>query len=475
MKTRIFIFFICLSIAFSLPAKIKVASILGDNMVLQRNTEVKLWGNANPNEKLKVKTGWNKKTTSTTSNDKGEWLVKVKTTEAGGPYSIEITSSKEKLLLKNILLGEVWVCSGQSNMEMTLAGVTDSPVNGMNDALVNADNENIRLFTLESSKVPNPSDTCVGTWKQANAESVTYFSAVGYFYAKLLEQKLKVPVGMICAAVGGSKIEAWMNRETCKALSIPLGDSIYLKKNGAHQMPTYLYNGMIHPIINFSIKGVIWYQGESNINYKEYTNLMVGLVANWRKDFDVGDFPFYYVQIAPYIVPYFENKKKNTIMAMQSEAQLNASNLIPNCGMVSTLDIGEENNIHPAEKFTVSKRLSYWALSETYGFKGIFHKNTEYKSIIQKDSSLVVSFKNEGSGLSSYGKELDNFEVAGEDHVFHKAQAKISNKQVLVWSSEVPKPIAVRYAFYNFPQGKVFLYNMAGLPVPLFRSDNWEK
>ncbi|MEI8203972.1 MAG: sialate O-acetylesterase [Bacteroidota bacterium] len=474
MKKNLLLFTLVLFVASMLNAKIKVASILGDNMVLQRNSEVKLWGTTNLNEKVLVKTSWNKESYKTTANNKGEWLLAVKTTEAGGPFTIEIISGKEKLVLNNILLGEVWLCSGQSNMEMPVGGFRDQPVNGTNDALVDADNDNLRLFTVGNNSSPVPVDTCHGAWKTANAESVVKFSAVGYFYAKLIQQKLKVPVGIICSSWGGSKIEAWMSKETVSKFPKAFEETTQAKTM-IQQRATQLYNGIIYPLFNFSIKGVIWYQGESNTNSKDYPNLMVGMVNDWRKGFNAGDFPFYYVQITSFIAPYWGNIKKSWVMAVQREAQFKAAPLIPNSGMVTTLDLGEENNVHPAEKFTISKRLSYWALAETYGYKGIYHLNPTFKSFVVKDSSLVVSFENTVNGLTTFGKELDNFEIAGEDHVFHPAKASIVKKEVQLWSPEVIKPVALRYAFYNFPQGKGFLYNTAGLPVPSFRSDNWEK
>ncbi|MEI6752278.1 MAG: sialate O-acetylesterase [Paludibacter sp.] len=469
MKTKIFLIAVSIVLTLISKSEIKVTSILGNNMVLQRNTEVKLWGKATPNETLTIKTSWNKQSYKTPVNDQGEWLVKVRTTEAGGPYDIKINSSKENLTINNILLGEVWFCSGQSNMQMTMAGIQDSPVNGLNDALVEADNDNIRFITIKNVAAAIPQDTCKGgKWEVANAQTVPNLSAIGYYYAKLLQQKLKIPVGIVSFSWGGSRIEAWMNKETLANYPKALESSS--KEKPKHQQPNMLYNGIVHPILNFAFKGVIWYQGESNINYNEYSDLLVGMVSNWRKDFGIGEFPFYYVQIAPYLG---SDNPNSTFRALQREPHLKASYLIPNSGMVSAIDLGEKDNVHPAEKFTVAKRLSYWALSETYGYKGIYHKNTCYKSFEQKDSTLLLTFENVGNGISSFGKELDNFEVAGADKKFYPANAKIVNSQLKVWSSEVKQPIAVRYAFYSFPHGKGFLYNMAGLPVPPFRSDNW--
>lgn len=471
MNTRIIFLSIFISLQLLLHAEIKVASVLGNNMVLQRNTEVKIWGKANPNEKLTLKASWNKDKITASCNEKGEWLVKVKTTEAGGPYTISISGGKEKVTLQNILLGEVWLCSGQSNMEMTMAGFGDSPINGSNEMLADADNNNIRLFTVKRLSIETPQDTCVGKWETANAESVSRFSATAYTYGKQLQQKLKIPVGLICSSWGGSRIEAWINKESIANFPEPLAQTT-LEKTPIHHKASQLYNGMIAPITNFAIKGGIWYQGESNItNYKDYAALMAGMVGNWRKDFAVGNFPFYYVEIAP----YWYNNSKAINSALQRNEQLKAMSLIPNSGMASTMDIGEEKNIHPAEKEIVGKRLAYWALSETYGMKGISYKSPTFKSMIVKDSVALISFDNVVNGLSTFGKEVESFEIAGQDSIFYPAKMNIIQKQARVWSPKVKTPVAVRYGFCNYPTTQGFLYNTAGLPVPSFRTDNWVK
>lgn len=477
MKPKIYLLSIFLLSFLFVQAKIKVAPILGNDMVLQRNTEVKLWGKANPNEKLTIATGWDKEKVKTVSNAKGDWMVKVKTIDAGGPYAITIASQNEKITLENVLLGEVWLCSGQSNMEDPIAGFPYQPVNGSNDLLLEADNSNIRLFSLNKSFTKEPQDSCVGDWAAASAESVAKFSAVGYLYAKQLQKKLQVPVGMICSSWGGSRIEAWMSKETIDNLPDAIKQNIQ-KTLGPNKNLTSLcsgmYNGMIAPILNYSIKGAIWYQGESNIgNYRDYAVLMVAMVNNWRKDFNQGTFPFYYVQIAPYSY----NGSKAISSALLREEQLKVLPMIPNSGMISTMDIGEENCIHPAEKVTVAKRLVYWALSETYGFKGISYMNPTYKSMSVKDNKAILSFDNAPNGMTSYSKPIECFEVAGNDSVYYPAESKIDlgSKQLYVWSSKVKEPVAIRYGFSNFPKTSGYLYNTAGLPVSSFRTDNWEK
>ena len=232
-----------------------------------------------------------------------------------------------------------------------------------------------------------------------------------------------------------------------------------------------LFNGMIAPLLNYTIKGAIWYQGESNIgNYKDYAALQGGMVKDWRSRFGVGEFPFYYVQIAPFW--YYKNTPE-LYSALQRDEQLKAMSIIPNSGMVCTLDIGDEKCIHPAEKQTVGKRLALWALAETYNLKGFSFKSPTYKSMSVKDSVAIISFSDAPHGLTTFGKRVDCFEIAGSDSVFYPARIEIKNQQALISSPKIKSPMAVRYAFCNFPKTEGYLYNTAGLPVPSFRSDSW--
>lgn len=469
MKILNFLIVLLLLSANLSHAEIKVASALGDNMVLQRNTEVKLWGTAKPNERLTITTGWDKSKCNVVCNENGKWLVKVKTAEAGGPYTISITSKEEKVQLQNILLGEVWLCSGQSNMEMPIEGFDDQPVNNSSDFLMEADDDNLRMFTLTRVSIDTPQDTCEGSWKVASAESVSEFSAVGYLFAKQLRKKLNVPVGVICSSWGGSRIEAWMSKETMSQFPEALKETSPKNPLPA-QRASRLYNGMISPILNCTFKGAIWYQGESNIpNYQDYAALMKGMLQNWRHDFGLGNFPFYYVQISPFC---YEGSK-GISCALQRDEQLRAMSMITNCGMISTFDIGSEVSIHPAEKYTVAKRLALWAFSETYGIKGLPYKTPTFKSMTVKDSVATLSFDNIGLGLNTFGKEVECFEVAGADKVFYPAKMTISARKAHVSSPKVKEPVAVRYGFCNYPKTSGYLYNNAGLPVCSFRTDNW--
>lgn len=469
-KTNLTVLIIILIISvFSANAQLKVASILGNNMVLQRNSEVKIWGKAEPKMSLKINVSWNKTTITAVANEKGDWITKVKTSEAGGPYTISIESKKEKIQLENILLGEVWLCSGQSNMEMPVLGFPYQPIIGSAEALLQADNQNLRLFTVKKAPMATPQDSCSGNWEVANAESVGKFSAVGYFYARILQQKLNIPVGIICSSVGGTPIEAWMSSKSLD--NFPESFKKFTPETREQNRPTHLYNGMINPIINYTIKGAIWYQGEANRNnYKSYADLFKTMVSSWRTDFGVGDFPFYYVQIAPYAY----GDSKAPLSGYMRDEQLKAMSIIPNSGMVCTLDLGNELWIHPAEKETVAKRLATWSLSETYNFNGLPYKSPTYKSFEVKDSIVTISFDNAELGVTSFDKNVDCFEVAGEDKIFYPAKMiKMTNdfRKIQVISDKVKNPVAVRYAFSNFPKTEGYLFSTTGLPVPSFRTD----
>ncbi len=470
MKRIILIAIISLAV-FSLKAEIKIASALGSNMVLQRSTTVNIWGSAAPNEKLNITTSWNKTKVQVQADNSGNWKAKVKTTEAGGPYTILVKTAKEKVLLENILLGEVWICSGQSNMEMPVIGFPYQPVNGSNDALMRAENPNIRLFSVKKAPSTVLLDTCGGEWQQANAATVRNFSAVGYFYAKMLQQQLGIPVGMICSSVGGTRIEAWMSQKTLAKFPVPF--QLSSQEVREQNRPSHLFNGMIYPILNYTFKGVIWYQGESNrANYRDYAELFTSMVADWRAEFGNGQFPFYFVQISPY--SYGNNAESGT--AFLREQQLKALSTITNAGMVSTMDIGNELWIHPAEKQKVAERLSQWALAETYGVKGLSYKSPVFKSFEVTDNVVTIAFDNAELGLTSYDKSVDCFEIAGADSVFYPAKMSQMNndlRKIQISSSRVHHPVAFRYGFSNFPKTEGYLFGTTGLPVPSFRTDKW--
>lgn len=442
----------CILINTTSYAEIKLPAIFGSNMVLQRNSEVSVWGTATANSEVTVFTSWNDRSYETTADKEGNWNIKVSTPGAGGPYDIKL-SDGEELMLKNVLIGEVWLCSGQSNMERTLRGAGNDPILGSNEAILRSDNPSIRFFTVENEKSEVPEDDFKGDWKVCDRSTAPDFSATGYFFGNLVQEILEVPVGLISSDWGGTRIKRWMDEGTIKTFDPEDWES----------SPSTLFNAMINPMLGFSIKGVIWYQGESNRKNPEiYDEMMVKLVQSWREKWGIGDFPFYYCQIAPFQY----DDTVNT--AFLREAQLKASKEIPNSGMVSLLDVGEERNIHPANKRAAGERLAYFALKETYGIEGISARGPEYLEMKIEGATVELMFNER---LTSFGKELKWFEVAGKDQKFYHAKARIKGKSVILVSDEVAEPVAARYGFKNFVNGD--LYNIHGLPASSFRTDNW--
>ncbi len=450
-------------IAQNTKAQTKLASLFGNQMVLQQNAEVLIWGTDKPNTKINIKTSWGGKA-NTKTDSKGDWKTVIKTINAGGPYSITIKGSNN-IELQDILLGEVWLCSGQSNMEMPLSGFPGQPVYGANELIMNSTNNQLRLFHVKRNTSDKPLSSCEGLWKKSTPENTAKFSAVAYTYGKILQEMLKVPVGIICSSVGGTRVEAWTNNKTL----IANGFDFHSIKNPSEttvNSPSALFNAMISPLIPYTIKGVIWYQGESNrYNAEQYKQLFPAMINSWRQEWNLGDFPFYFTQIAPF------EYKPDFNSAFLREAQLHTLQNTVNTGMAVTMDIGEKDCIHPAKKTEVAQRLAYWALAKTYGYTGIQYNGPLYKSMKITGNKVEIDFDFAPNGVSSFGKELHHFEVAGEDRVFKPAKAAIHRGQLSVYSDLVDKPVAVRYGWKNYVEGSLF--NIYRLPASSFRTDDW--
>ena len=459
----------------SIKAEVKLPAIVSSNMVLQRNTTVKLWGWADVNEKITIKPSWLEQELNIVADNNGNWSIDVETTNSKKPQIITIISDDSDITLENILFGEVWLCSGQSNMQQPLKGYNGQPTFGAAMAVAKSENPNLRLFSVDrvGSKIPLEDIDKFTAWQQASPDNVLDFSAVAYFFGKQLQEILDVPVGLIHTSWGGSSVQAWMSKEVISSYQEVNLDDVDITERTNH-IPTALFNSMIHPLTSFTIKGVLWYQGESNRNEPDnYKKLFPAMVKDWRTRWGIGDFPFYYVQIAPYF--YGNNDAFQTVAnsAFIREAQMECLDLIPNSGIAITMDIGKERSIHPPEKKEVADRLLFNALNQTYGFKTVDNASPVYESLEIKDDGIVLNFKNAETGLYSYD-DLEDFEIAGADKVFYPASAEIINRsQVLVKSSDVPDPVAVRYAWKNWVKGTLFDTNL--LPAPSFRTDNWEE
>lgn len=474
---RICLFTILLALSWQLSAQIKLPKVIGSNMVLQQQTKVNLWGWAGKNKTIQVKASWLKQAVETKSDAEGNWAVKLQTPVGSFTAQSITISDGEPVKLENILIGDVWVCSGQSNMEMPVKGFRNQPVNSAFDYIISANKEasNIRMYTVvrERSYDKDLTDSKVGQWESASPKTVADFSAVGYFFAYTLTRAVNVPIGLIASDWGGTKIESWMPLVTLKESVTPQQYGQKLKVDNIK--PSELYHGMIAPIRNFSAKGFLWYQGESNLgDIDHYDKMMAAMVARWRKDW--GDthnaMPFYYVQIAPFTY----GGKNEITYPLFVENQAKALTLIPNSGMAATTDIGEEMCIHPREKVKVGQRLAALALSQTYGKSGFEAKAPQLLSYEKaKNGKIEVKLSNVDDGLIPWYQEpITGFEIAGADKKFYPAKASISYDHpdmVSVWSNEVKDPVAVRYAFRNFI--KANLSNMYGIPVVPFRTDDW--
>jgi len=456
-------------------ATVKPASIFTNHMVLQQQSNVAIWGWAKPSAKVKIITSWNKESYSVSTDQNGKWKIKVATPAAGGPFNIEFNDG-EKLILSDILIGEVWFCGGQSNMELPMKGYKGQPNIGSNEEILKSKNPNIRLYTVPRSSVTERQENSKPSeWKLSEPEVVANFSATAYYFGTLLNEFLGVPVGIINDSFSGSSIEAWMSPEDLKPfpeIKIPSkGDSI----KEVSRTATTLYNGMLYPVIGYGVKGAIWYQGESNYERADqYEGLFPAMVSSWRKNWDNGEFPFYYAQIAPYnyaqLPPYRVGGKFSS--AFLRDAQRKSLSKISNSAMAVLMDIGEENMIHPSKKKQGGERLAYLALAKTYGVKGFSATSPLYESLTIEKNTAVVKFKDVPNGLTSFSKELSLFEIAGADKKFYPAKAVIKGSSVNVSSEKVKNPVAVRYAFKDFVIGDLF--GNEGLPVSSFRTDDWD-
>lgn len=455
-------------------AKVKLPAFFTDHMVFQQQTKAAIWGWAVEGKTVTVSTSWNNKTYKTTTDQKGKWKVLVATPAFGGPYEITI-SDGESMVLKDILIGEVWLCSGQSNMEMPLAGW--GKINNFEEEINAANFPKIRLLQVvhQTSKWPAEDVKVTNNgWMACDPTTVASFSATAYFFARTIFQKTGVPIGLIHSSWGGTVAEAWTSAETLKndddfkeevnIIQKSPDPSAQLNMN----KPTVLYNAMINPFIQYAIKGVIWYQGESNAaRANQYRKLFPSLINDWRTKFNIGNFPFYFVQLANYKAP--AETPVASDWAELRDAQKGALKL-PNTGMAVTIDIGNEKDIHPKNKQDVGKRLALIALAKTYkqqiAFSGPVFRNMQIDH-----NQLILNFDAAQSGLIAKNGELKGFAIAGADQHFYWAKAIIVGHKVIVSSDAVAHPVAVRYAWANNPVAN--LYNGDGLPASPFKTDQW--
>ena len=486
-------------------ADVKLPSVIGDNMVLQRGKKVTIWGWAKPGEEVMAGVSWNGMRWAVTADEEGKWMFKMNPPKAGGPYEMTI-SGKNMIKIKNIMVGEVWVCSGQSNMQMSVQNS-----NNAKEEIAAADYPNIRLFSVTRKVATEPQSDCEGSWSLCSPETVPGFSAAGYFFGRELHKQLDVPIGLIHTSWGGTPSEAWTRRGVLEKMpdAIPIlerfDDAVArypqamqeyeqkreewkkavekAKAEGTNRpraprapmgpehphSPAGLYNAMIAPLIPYGINGAIWYQGESNAGRAyQYRKIFPAMINNWRKDWGQGDFSFLFVQLANFMD--IKPEPVDSAWAELREAQLMTLDL-PNTGMAVIIDIGEAKDIHPKNKQDVGKRLALWALAKNYG-KNLVYSGPLFKNMNVEDNEAILSFDNVGGGLIARGGEaLKGFAIAGADRKFVWADANIEGDKVVVSSNEVSAPVSVRYAWADNPVCN--LYNEEGLPASPFRTDSW--
>lgn len=463
MNTMLRILFVLIICGLSVQSysQIKLPSIFSDNMVLQQKSEADIWGWGDPGSEIKISGSWSKDTVKAKISNQSAWNVKLETPAAGGPFTISIKGNEE-VVLKNVMIGEVWICSGQSNMEWS----ADSKIINTEEEVKNASYPAIRFFHVKKMGSETLQNNCFGRWEESSPSTMHSFSAIGYFFGRNLHQNLNIPIGIIEVAWGGTPAEVWMKADLVE--SDPLLQTCAAKLKTYDWWPSksgVVYNAMISPLVPYKLAGAIWYQGESNAdNPESYRKLFKTLIENWRHDFGT-DFPFYYVQIAPYA--YGKTTRAPLIREMQMQSMD-----IPKTGMVVVSDLVDDvNNIHPQNKQDVGKRLANWALAETYGVKGLVYKHPLYESMKVEKSKIRIALSNADNGLAVHGDDIKCFEIAGADKIFTPAKAKIDGKSILVWRKEQKNPVAVRFSYSNDAIGNLF--SKEGLPVAPFRTDTW--
>lgn len=475
MKRLLLILTLAATVILSARAEIRLPVIMGDNMVLQQNTQARLWGWAERGGRIIITVSWNKEKYITTADEHGKWIVSVNTPSATRtPQYISIREGKGKpTTIENVLIGEVWLCSGQSNMQMQMRGYRNQPVEGAQEEIVNSGEFcAIRMVTIPKRAALERQEIVDGEWKVPSPENTAQFSAAAWFFARRIERTLDVPVGIISCSWGGSSIAGWMPEELLDELGYR--DTARKAKDESlkNGRPTVMYNGMLYPIHDYTIKGFLWYQGCSDVaDYKRYAQYQTAMVRHWRKLWGLGELPFYFVEIAPF---NYAGGKKGYMLREQQQKCLD---MIPSCGMASTADLVKPYEckiIHPSRKKEVGERLALLALEHSYGIMGLHSDAPRFSKMeLQKDGTAKLSFTNCDNGLSADGS-ITGFEASGRDGIFFPAQARVlKDSRVLVSCPQVGKITEVRYLYHNFVPAS--LHSNEGLPVLQFRTDSLDE
>lgn len=443
---------------FNTQANVILPEIFGNHMVLQQNSEVKIWGWAKAGEPVHIKASWMDDTLKTKADPNSNWLINIKTPSAGGPYTIYIKGYNE-ILLEDVLIGEVWFASGQSNMEWSARmGIDDAK-----KEVSAANYPNIRFFNVLHRTANSPQLDIKGEWKACTPEAMIDFSAVAYFFGRKLNNDLNIPIGLINSSWGGTPAEVWIDPNVVDQNPVLKADAPNIRKvPWCPVEPGKAFHAMVSPITSFKIAGALWYQGETNTYSPDnYATLLPALISSWREKWGY-DFPFYFVQIAPF--PYGDNYAGVRLRDAQRR-----SLKIPNTGMVVVSDIGNIDDIHPTNKQDVGLRLANLALHKNYGKKDIVYSGPLYKEMKKEGRKIRLLFDHAENGLICKGEKLTWFEISGEDGEFYPADAKIEGSTIVVTSKDVKKPVAVRFAWSDTAEPNLF--NKEGLPASCFKTD----
>ncbi len=469
--------------ASAADAKVRLPHIIGDNMVLQQQTDARLWGWDKPGTRVSVTVSWNEETYTATTGRDGKWMVKVPTPKASyTPLSITFDDG-EPTTISNVLSGEVWVCAGQSNMEMPMRGFGNCPVDGYVDEVLHArEYRGIHYVKIPSVMRMTPQEDAQCEWREVGSQTIGDLSATGYFFAQAVTKALDIPVGLVVANKGGTRVESWLTKENLEKYTNEPTDSagiVRFKPEWDYHRALVWGNGTFNPILNYTVKGIIYYQGCSNVGDpgNQYSERMKLLVSQWREQFGLGEIPFYFVEIAPY---HYDNVNADNGARLR-EQQYKASLGIPNSGLVCTNDLVypyESTQIHPAQKRAVGRRLACLALNQTYGMTEVWCKSPTYKDMRIVGDAIHIHLNDDYGSINRF-EGIEGFEVAGADRVFHPAKAMhfwrpgggYWDETIQIVCPEVKQPVALRYCFKNFQIGN--LKNGAGLPLIPFRTDDW--
>ena len=472
------------ALTIGLQAKVKLHHLVSDNMIIQQQTDVRLWGWAKPGRKVVATTSWSDQRAEAKADKQGRWLLTVKSPKASyEPLSITFDDGDGQVTINNVLAGEVWVCAGQSNMEMPVKGFGNCPVLNYNQEVLGAAGKR----QVRSAKIPSimrmtPQEDAETNWRECSPATVGEFSATGYFFAKVVNQALDIPIGLIEANKGGTRVESWLTKENLEKYTKEPTDSmgiVNFKKEWDYHRAMLWGNGTFNPILNYTVKGILFYQGCSNVGdpKDQYSQRLKLLAEQWRSQFKLGELPFYFVQIAPFV----SGDPNGTWNAELQEEQFKASKIIPNSGLVCTNDCVypyEGTQIHPAQKQKVGERLAFLALNKTYGMSSVICMSPSFKDMQIKNDTVMIHLNDECGAISRF-MDIQGFEVAGADKVFYPAQADhfwqpgggYWDECITIKSPKVKQPVAIRYCYRNWQLGN--LANAGGLPLFPFRTDNW--